>query len=345
MSDVQLSINGVNHYGWEEIEIRRGIEQIAGSFKLKLSNRWKKDAAARNINAGDACSVQVDGQVVITGHVDDVSTELEAKNHSIEVTGRDATGDLVDCSADAADFKDQDLTQIALTLCQPFGIPVAAATDVGAKFSKFTAELGETVFEVLEKAARYRGVLLMSDGLGGLIITRAGTTRIGTSLVEGKNIFAATGHVSWRDRFSSYKAISQLPDAESLNGTDASTAPSGTATDDKIDRHRPLIIQPAEAADAATLKIIAEHERNVRYGRSRKPTITVQGWQHAGGVWHPNYLVPLTAPTLNAKATLLISTVTLTKSASGEHTKLELVRPEAFDRVPLPEPEDEVGFG
>ena len=341
MSDVTLSINGVNHFGWEEIEIRRGIEQIAGSFRLKVSDKWAGQPTTRPINAGDACTVQVNGETVITGHVDDVSTELDAKNHSIEVTGRDATGDLVDCSAAATDFKDQDLTRIALTLCQPFGIGVATVTDVGAKLSLFKAEPGETVFEVLEKAARYRGVLLMSDGLGGLIITRAGTARIGTALVEGKNILTATGHVSWRDRFSSYKAISQQPDGESLNGTDASTAPSSTATDDKIDRHRPLVIQPAEAADAATLKIIAEHEKNVRYGRSRKPTITVQGWQHAGGVWHPNYLVPLTAPTLNAKATLLISTVTLTKSASGEHTKLELVRPEAFDRVPLPEPEEE----
>ena len=38
------------------------------------------------------------------------------------------------------------------------------------------------VFEAIERAARMRGLLLMSDGKGVLVLTRAGVARISTPL-------------------------------------------------------------------------------------------------------------------------------------------------------------------
>ena len=73
--------------------------------------------------------------------------------HTIAVRGRDATGDLVDCSAASkpGEWKDARLEEIASALCEPFGIRVTREVDTGAPFARFRIEEGESVFEAIER--------------------------------------------------------------------------------------------------------------------------------------------------------------------------------------------------
>ncbi len=98
----------------------------------------------------------------------------------VTISGRDVTGDLVDCPPDPRgkhEYRDLSLTEFAEKLCKPFGIKVRCDTDVSPNFDKMTVEAGETVLSALSKYAKQRGVLITTDRVGTLVITRSGQER------------------------------------------------------------------------------------------------------------------------------------------------------------------------
>ena len=173
MHDVRLTVNGQHYGGWTSINITRGIEQIAGTFQLKVTEKWPGNPAARPVRPGQSCTVSIDGATVITGYIDDVKPEYDSKNRTVAFTGRDKTGDLVDCSAiyKSGAWEKKSIKTIATDLIKPFGIGLIVNADIGAPFEKASIEEGETVFEILDRLARQRGILLTSDGLGNLVRT------------------------------------------------------------------------------------------------------------------------------------------------------------------------------
>lgn len=334
MSNVELRVNGAFYGGWKSIRIERGIEQIAGTFELSVTDRWVEQSAVRQINPGQSCQVLIDQAVVITGYVDTVTPQYDKQQHTITVSGRDKTGDLVDCSAihKSGQWSGRKLDQIAVDLCQPFGIKVFRNTDVGSAFNPFSIEESETVFECLERAARMKAVLLVSDGLGNLVLTRAGSGAPVAALTEGEDILAARGEFSWKDRYSRYVIKSQGI------GNDDSSGPQvahqqAESRDSAITRYRPLITLAEDQGTGATLSQRAQWERNVRMGRGNRATITVQGWASEGNLWKPNTMVHLRSPMLYADADLLIASVVFMLDEQGTRTELQLVRREAFDLV------------
>ena len=73
--------------------------------------------------------------------------------------------------------RDFTLTEFAAKLCKPFKIKVRADVDVLPKFDKCVVEAGETVMSAIAKYAKQRGVLVTTDRVGTLVITRSGQER------------------------------------------------------------------------------------------------------------------------------------------------------------------------
>lgn len=334
MSKVELRVNGAFYGGWKTIRIERGIEQIAGTFELSVTDRWVEQSALRQINPGQSCQVMIDQAVVITGYVDTVAPQYDKQQHTITVSGRDKTGDLVDCSAihKSGSWSGRRLDQIAADLCQPFGIKVLRATDMGGAVLVSAIEESESVFEFLERAARMKAVLLVSDGLGNLVLTRAGSGAPVAMLTEGENILAAKGEFSWKDRHSRYIVKSQGIGDDEFNGALVAHQQAEIG-DASITRYRPLIVLAEDQGTGATLGQRAQWERNVRMGRGSRATVTVQGWAHEGNLWKPNTMVHLHSPMLYADADLLIASVAFMLDEQGMRSELQLVRREAFDLV------------
>jgi prophage tail gpP-like protein len=340
VSKVVLGVNGFNYGGWKAIRIVRGMEQIAGTFDLTVSERWPGQDTARPIRPGDACTVSIDADIVITGYVDDFNPGYDATSHQVRVAGRDKTGDLVDCSAiyKTGHWLGQKLDKIAKDLCGPFGIGVVVETDVGEKFSEFAIQEGETVFECLERAAKMRGVLLTADGKGGLVITRAGTQKAGVSLEKGVNVLRADGQFSHKDRYSSYTIKGQRRGTDDDWLTPESiTEVSGGATDSGVKRYRPLIVLGEDQGDGGAYQQRVDWERNTRLGKSIRSSITVQGWREkgdAGALWTPNRLIPVKDDWQGLDAELIISGVTYSLDEQGTTTTLDLTHPSAFAQEP-----------
>lgn len=352
MEDVTLAVNGVEYGGWTEVEIVRSIEQIAGTFSLKVSERFPESPVSRPIRPGDECTLLIGGEVVITGHVDDVDISHDAASHEVTVRGRDATGDLVDSAAvhEPGEWSERRLDRIAADLAKPFGISVRAAADVGKPFPKFRLEEGETAFEAIERMCRQRAILPVSDGKGGLVLTRRGTARAPAALVLGLNIKAASGSFSDRERFQRYIVKAQQSGNDFLSG-EAAASPKAEASDPAIARYRPAIVLAEEQGDGATLAERAKWEASVRAGRARRGEITVQGFRAGGAggrLWNPNQIVSVEDEFLGINADMLIATVAFRLTgADGRVSVLSVARPEAFDLIELPAPKekDELWFG
>ncbi len=336
MPDIVLQVNDINYAGWTSVRVQRGMEQVSGMFELGITDRWPGQSARWPIFPGAECKLTVRGETLITGYVDDRNPSYSSGEHTISIIGRDKTADLVDCAAvySGGEWKNRNLAEVAAYLCKPYGIKVIAETDVGARHPVYGLEPGESAFECIERYARFRGVLPLSDGLGNLLLTRATTTdRVKTALVFGNNILRSSGRLSWRERFSHYTVKGQ--EVKGMTGQ-----PVGRAEDAEVkaSRYRPRILIAEELGDVVSFKARAEWERNVRYGRAQPVNYTLQGWHHADGVWRPNTLVTVTDPLMEFdERELLIVSVELMYNESGTLAQLTLMPREAFDRIPLPD--------
>ena len=333
---VILRVDGQYFGGWQSVRINRGIEQIAGTFDLTVTDRWNAGDVqqALELAAGQSCEVLVNDSVVITGFIDSVKRQYDKQSHAITITGRDKTGDLVDCSAifKSGQWSNKTVAQIARDLLKPFAIGVIVATDVGAPLPTFAIQEGASVFEELERAAKMRALILMSDGAGNLLITRASKTPAAAQLLEGDNILKADGEFSWMDRFSQYLIKGQSKGSDNVFG-EAVAQQSALVKDSGINRYRPLLIVADEQGGGATLKQRAEWERNVRFGRGTRATMTVQGWDVGGQLWQPNTLARVVSPLLSADLDLLIVSVAFSLDEGGHLTTLQLTLPQAFDTI------------
>lgn len=337
LEDVEVLIGGVPYSGWESVSITKNLESFSGGFSVAVMDRWRELVEAWAIKPGDLCTVLIGGEPVISGWVDGIDTNFDKESRTITVKGRDKAADLVDCSivTKESQFKDKTLTDIANALCAPFGISVTAETDVGKPFDKWDVTQGETVFENLEKAAKLRGVLLISDEFGNLKITRAGALRAIDSLIQGENILSAQATYDDSNRFSDYVVKGQKKGTDKKHGKDAAHN-EDKANDAGVTRYRPLLVTAEGGADKDTAKGRAQWEATTRAGQAFRATIDVCGWRQSSGLlWKVNQLVFVSCGFAGVIGDLLISGITYEKSEDqGTVTHMELVRPDAFTPEP-----------
>lgn len=346
-----LTVGGQIYGGWKSVSIRTGIEQIAGIFDLAITERWPNQPTDWAIPPGEFCKVQIGDEAVISGYVDTVAVSYDSSSHAINVSGRDRTGDLVDCSAPSTAFSGLTFYEIAQRLCEPFGIAVRDATAAVRKvvaLPKQAVQPSETVFKTLEKLARNEGVLLVSDGNGALVITRAGLGgKYNTVLEFGKNILRASLEHSHASLYSEITVTGQAS-AAGLDRFDLGAAhPKGsvkrssTSGNRQILRHRPLILVAETQADARRCQQRAEWEAGNREAKARKLSINMQGWRDpvSGELWRANRKVRVKCPWLRLDDWWLIAGVAYKLDESGTTAELALVSDKAFDQLPeIPQP-------
>lgn len=340
MPEVRLTVDDDEWGGWQSYRINLGMQQLAGSFDLRLTERWAGQDSRRALRVGAPCTLHYDGELLITGYLDNVAPTYNAEDHSITISGRDKTADLVDCSAPATQWIGRSLAAVARELCAPFGITVIDQAGANVPFRSLKPNDGETVFEMLDQAARIRGVLLITDGKGNLVITRAGSERSNDALRLGQNILTGSGNFDLRDVFSSYSLKGQAQGDDNFYG-EVAAAVLAKASDSRIKRHRPLTLIADGPLDAAAARERVTWERNVRWGRSQSITYSVQGHRQLNGaLWRPNMLTNVfDAYQFLAGEERLITDLTYILDDQGERSDLTVMPREAFDLVEQPEPE------
>ena len=344
-SGIVLKINGRAYEGWTGVTVNKSMFSLCGAFGLSGTDIFPGRPANWGIKLGDSCSVEINGQKIITGYVEDIPISYDEKSHNIQIGGRDKTGDLVDCSfnGDANEWSGLKVVEVIQRLCNPFGITVVADSTVESLVSEvwpenFKANEGDTVFDLIAKVCKMTAVLPISYGDGFLTLTQTGTkARANDPLELGRNVKKGAIDQSNKDRFQEYIVKGQgvgndFKDVLSISG------PTGSVTDSVINRYRPIIILAETPCDSGRCVERAKWESNLRAGKSRKLTYEVVGWTQSNGrVWSINSSVKVTDEFLGIfRKDLLIAELNFSLDQGGTITTMTVVDKKAFETL-LPE--------
>ncbi len=99
MSDkIVLKVGGKVYSGWTEVHVSQSLDQLTGTFSFSITNPYPDIPSGWSIKLGGYCVVEINDQVVISGYIDDMPIDYDATSHTIQISGRDRTADLVDCT-------------------------------------------------------------------------------------------------------------------------------------------------------------------------------------------------------------------------------------------------------
>lgn len=317
--------------GFKNIRLSRSLTALTGSFEIVVVDKWQAEKKDFELKPGLPISCTVGGKPVFAGYIDKMEISMMPDTRNITISGRDKTGDLVDCShIGRNEFNNMRLDAIAREMVKPFGMDVIIFGDPGDPFSKFNITQGDTVFQALEKLAKQRKYLLTTSPVGNLIFEKKGILRASTDLIEGVNIKSSAISLDNTERFSKYIVKSQAVGI--LGEASDATQGKGQSEDEGITRYRPVIILNETQGDGKTAQQRAEWESQLRAAKSCTVNCVVVEWtQKAGELWAVNQLVYIDNPSIGVKGDMLISKVNFELSENGKITELELIRPDAFE--------------
>lgn len=166
---VQLLIGGALHDDWESYEVASDLMTPADAFNLVVGLPGGS-MPARIVEAA-AVELRVDGDLVLTGRIDDVDHDVAKRAHTLHISGRDGAAVLVDCSAPIFTARQATLAQIVTKLVSEFGIksPIIDA-DQPLTREKINVEPGDSAWAALQNAAEANGLFPWFAPDGTLII-------------------------------------------------------------------------------------------------------------------------------------------------------------------------------
>lgn len=349
---VTLTVDGLVHSGWLSLRLAHSIEAAATKFTLELTERWTRGGAApsqsgssaagdarleRRIRPAERCVIALDGEEVLSGHIDGVDADYDATRHTLSVTGRDLVGDLVDGAAAIEppfEWRAIKLDELARRVCTPYGIEVVASVDCGAPFQRAAIQPGETAWEVIERGCRQRGLIATGDGMGRLLITRPGEAGEAAGMLvlggDDGNILSAQGRFDWSGRHDLVVVRGQGEGGGAGQG-------EARCRDAEVTRHRPKLLLAEAAGEGVSFQRRADWEVITCAARSRRLTYRVPGWRgRSGRLWRPNTMVRVKDAYLELAREMLIVSVAWTLDDQGTVTEIEVAPREAFEVLPEP---------
>lgn len=352
MSNLVVTVRdqGIAIHGWTAARVTRSIESCTGSFTLEMTERYEKEVDESTLVAGVAVEISIEesGDVLLTGFVDSIEYIITPREHKVVVSGRGVCADLIDCSGETdrilANTRIDDLCSIltakfthikGIVVSDPLQEQIGSLPPIPFQLVSIT----ETVWEIIERCARYSGVLAYENEEGALTLALAGD-EIGASGFElGKNVESAVVVKSVLGRFSNLAAV--LTNYNNMTDIGVNLKPQYEAPDPQIvalGRYRPrYIISEQPASDRTYLQRRVDWQVARAYGQSRQIRILTDTWLDADDVpWQLNVLVPVSMPLLKVpKGTmLLIAETTFILDEHGTHAEIMLAPREAY----LPEP-------
>ncbi|SIP96298.1 phage baseplate assembly protein [Bosea sp. TND4EK4] len=370
---ISLKIDGEIFDQFYRVDLCHDLSELSASFELACRDEFRAmqswDYAtpvdgSGPLDWGKKAEIFVDDELWLIGWIDEVMPDASIGQDGVVISGRDVTGDLVDCPPDPRgkhEYRDLSLTEFAEKLCKPFGIKVRCDTDVSPNFDKMTVEAGETVLSALSKYAKQRGVLITTDRVGTLVITRSGQERAAAGIRFPGNVTRLRGSFSARERFSDYfvkgqseknggrrgnaaaldataQPLDAAPSAPAAASSDPEDEPEGSGTlvmgyakDSEVTRWRPFIAMARTKATHLDAQRQAEWEMRTRRGKGDKEDYAWPDFRANGELWKPNTISDVVDAYSNIDRDMLIAGVRVTYDDRGPKSRLRFTGPEAYD--------------
>ena len=336
MSELSLRVDGKSFGGWKSVTFRRNLENLSATFSVSLTDRFSYDAEAFNFQPFQSVEVFIDSEKVFTGYIDEVQFSLDADSRTISIQGREKTLDLIDCSNLQAlsQYQGIGFTEFCNTLAKPFGIKVSSDSVNAGRIPVITVNRSDSVYQLIDQAAKKLGVLVTTDRNGDLLIQSPGALRSRTALIQGENILSCSSSFDGRDRYSVYRVNGQTFNDENLEPDFFSQGEE--SKDLNVPRLRSLVIDQDGSSDFGSARKRAEYEASIRRARAFNFTASVYLWRQesSGALWAVNALTEVSARSVGVEGTFLIREVQFEKGERGEIATLSLVQPDAYQLKP-----------
>lgn len=267
---IELIVDGHAHAGWQRYEIDSSLLLAADAWNVSLS-AYELDVPAA-LKPGADVKVRVvnekGGETVLAGLIDDVDHQVGRGEHRLQLTGRDAAGVLVDCSAPIFTQQQMTLQQIIDRVVKKLLPQVRYSIDAERQLlrDRVSTEPGDTAWDMLQRAAEANGLWPWFEPDGSLVVggPRYDTEPVGTLALRrdgvGNNVLALGEKRSLAERYSEITVLGQ---STAIGDRSARHNIKRTVRDDGVAGYRPRIVCDFEAtneeiAAARSSKLISD---------------------------------------------------------------------------------------
>lgn len=356
---ISIEASGVPYEGVISASVTTAMDSLSGVFNIvtkniipdlsqKISKITVVDGLSLPFKIGEEVSILVDGQTVLTGYIDDLSSSYSSSEHTVSVRGVDRTDDILTSTAsEKVEFSTkisfENLIKKTLETNNIGNIKVINQVTGLADFEPSeieSPEIGGRLFDFFLELARKKKVLISTDGLGNLLILRSSTIAISDKLlntVGESNIHNGSFTLSHKQRFGKYVVFSQ-GNMTGENGSAGSVTASSMAG--RRGESRDLQVRLTKVMNMVSDKTqttqqcieLAQWEQNVRRTRGYVYNCNVIGHSRpSGGIWKPNTLVFVQDIFSGLNSNMLINSVTYSQaSGANSLTSLSFVSPDAY---------------
>ncbi len=345
---IVIEVDKIQYGNFVSAEVTLRLDALTNTFSFEAATNSARPLPFRG---GEACLIFVAGEQVLSGHIELVNAAYASEDHTVTVTGRDKTGDLLDSSLPAfSDIKAKTLKALCeRAISEIPGLklkvideanpdPFNPAEDISSP------DPAQNAFSFLEKYARKLHVLLSSDFDGNLLITESSGIET-KGLIQNRkdnrndsnNVVRAQVTYDDTGRFNLYQAVAQLnPTAGALAGIlgpETVSNSSGKAVLDKRIRAGRQLILISETLAAKDKNFDrADWEKNIRAARGVVYSPELIGFtDQEEDLWAINTLPQIDDEDADIQERMLINTVTFSSAiGSGNKTNLGLIDPESY---------------
>lgn len=319
-------INGREFRDWESVQAVATCTEASRYVTLTVTEKMGSNGAvgqALQIKAGDECEVKLAGQTFLKGKVFARQVSYDANNHAVRVTASSATQVATQQSIPLKDgnFRGYSFQAIANKVLQPLGISLKTKNPPSGwekPFKNVQTEPGESVWNFLDRLAKYRGVWLTDDEHGNMVAHGKADQGSKAGLVEGQNILSASATML-------FPKDTNLTVVGSQKGDDNTTPDQNRGSAAKVDmkggkgQSRTFVADiPVDADDA---KRAAESTQLLALSTQTEIQILTQGWLTSGGKLPAiRDYVDIDSPAIPFKGKLQIAELVFSQDQNGTRT-------------------------
>ena len=293
-----------------------------GNFSFEADPRY-------DVSVGDLCSIFVNRKIVLAGIVDTVKRSLSKQGPSLSFEGRSVASILTDSCVTKFSTLPTKIDALAERLVRPlpfigkkdFVYNGAKKESVSRKFVEISP--GDTVFEVIKRAANSQGYLFWASPDGKFVfdkpLVRGKADYRIHALEDGSEMDYIEGSVerTINGVHSEVKVVGESQDGDDIKYVMA------TAKNGDMPFTKPLVVNWNENDGPA--KRTAELQVAVEKASSTRLEYTLKGFSQNGKVWQINKFVNVRDEYNGVEDAYLVKSVTFTLDRqSGMRTKLEL---------------------
>lgn len=364
-------LNGKKFTNWEKVIINRSIDSICGSFSISAvydygtqttaespfelsglveiftSKQDGKEPTSNQASTLPSTSTLLvsneDSTKIMTGYIDVVDTTIGEEGLNVEVSGRDITCDLVDCTIESktAEWLKIKASELFTAWCTPFSIKIDNQTDKSDTIVNANPKPDQKVNDAIMEISRTEGFLVITDENGQLVLEDKNEGEMNSPLVLGENILTASYKGDYTKRYSKITVLDNADESSSpaLNVQRMLTSGASNATesdpvvDQSAKRYRPVVIMGSGNLKAAGATSEAKWRMSMSVASTFTLSVSVQGWlSNFGQLWRVNRNTYCSLQDLNLPSgRMLIKNITFESGDNGTFTNMDLIHPDAYD--------------